>query len=220
VRPIRTAIVIMLMAVIAGSPAYAGKASFGFRAGVNISNASNIPDYWEESIDSKTGITAGAFFNYALNENFSLQPELLYTQKGFGGSLVDDVVELAVSLDYFELPILAKYAFSAGKKFRPVLFAGPSFAYCSSSTLTISTWILSADIDFSSLTHTTDFGMVLGTGFDYETSGGTIIFDMRFTYNFTKVILSGDFEINGDTETIEEDDFTNYGLSITVGLGF
>lgn len=219
-RTIRTAIVFLLLAMIAGSSANAADVSFGFKAGVNISSAANVPDYWEESIDSKAGVTAGAFINFALSKNFSLQPELLYTQKGFGGTLVEDVVELELSLGYFELPLLAKYAFSAGKKFRPVLFAGPSFAYCSSSNLTVSTWIFSGDVDISSVTHTTDFGMVLGTGFDYETSGGTVIFDMRFTYDFTKVLVSGDFEINGETETIEEDDFTNYGLSIMVGLAF
>lgn len=219
-RTIRTAIVFVILAVIAGSSANAADISFGFKAGVNISSAANTPDYWEESIDSKAGITAGAFLNFALSKNFSLQPELLYTQKGFGGTLVEDIVELELSLGYFELPLLAKYAFSAGKKFRPVLFAGPSFAYCSSSTLTVSTWIFSGDVDISSVTHTTDFGMVLGTGFDYETSGGTIIFDMRFTYDFTKVLVSGDFEINGETETIEEDDFTNYGISLMVGLAF
>jgi hypothetical protein len=220
VRSIRSIIVMVLLVVIAGSPVYAGKTSFGIKAGLNMSNASNIPEGWEDSIEWKTGFTGGIFVNHALSDNFSLQPELLYTQKGFGGSLVEDVVELELSLGYFELPILAKYAFSPGNKFRPVLFAGPSFAYCSSSTLTISTWILSADVDFSSLTHVTDFGVVLGGGFDYEAGTGTLLVDARLTWDFTKVILSGDFEINGETETIEADDFTNYGLSFTLGYAF
>ncbi len=219
-RSIRTLIVIITLIAIAGSSAYAGRTSFGIKAGLNMSNASNVPEDWDESIEWNSGFTGGVFVNHALSDNFSLQPELLFTQKGFGGSLVDDVVELVLSLDYFELPILAKYAFSAGKKFRPTLFAGPTFAYCSSSELTLSTWIFSADIDFSSLTHTTDFGIVLGGGFDYDTGGGTLIIDARLTWNFTKVILSGDFEINGETETIEADDFTNYGLSFTLGYAF
>jgi outer membrane immunogenic protein len=219
-RSIRTLIVIVILVAIAGSTAYAGKTSFGIKAGLNMSNASDVPKSWEDSIEWETGFTGGVFVNHALSDNFSLQPELLYTQKGFGGSLIEDVAELTLSLGYFELPILAKYAFSAGKKFRPTLFAGPTFAYCSSSELTFSTWIFSADIDFSSLTHVTDFGVVLGGGFDYEAGAGTLIVDARFTYNFTKVIVSGDFEINGDTETIEADNFTNYGLSLTFGYAF
>ena len=220
----RMLIVIMLLAIISGSHAYAGRTTFGLKVGISLSDVYNVAEGWDEEIDSKTGFTGGVFLNYALNENFSLQPELLFTQKGFGSALLDETdlfeLDLTVSLDYFEIPVLAKYAFSAGKKFRPALFAGPSFAYCSGSTLTFSSWILSGDIDFSSVTHVTDFGMVLGGGFDYALEKGTIVFDARFTCGFTNVIVIGDFEINGSTETIDEDDFKNYGLSFMLGYVF
>jgi opacity protein-like surface antigen len=215
---------ITLAFLTAGSPAFAGKTSIGIKAGINFSNAYGTPEGWDESIDWKSGITGGAFLNYAFNDNFSIQPELLYTQKGFGSALLDETdiieVDLTVSLDYFELPVLAKYSFSPGKSFRPVLFAGPSFAYCSGSELSVSSWIFSADIDFSSMTHTTDFGLVLGGGFDYALSNGTLVLDARFTWGFTNVILSGDFEIDGSTETIDEDDFKNYGISFMLGYVF
>ena len=208
--------------MISATGVTAGKTSFGIKVGINTSNAAGTPEGWDDSIEWKTGITAGAFVKFAINENFSLQPEILYTQKGFGSSLIDGIidVDMKVSLDYFELPFLARYAFSAGEKFRPVLFAGPSFAYCFGSTLTVSSWIFSGDVDISSITHTTDFGLVLGGGFDYAMDRGILIFDARFTYNVTKVILSGDFEINGETDTIDEDDFQNYGLSFTLGYAF
>jgi outer membrane protein W len=209
-----------LAVVISAAPAHAGKTSFGIKAGISTTNAYNVAEGWDDAIDWKTGLTGGVLINYAFNECFSLQPELLYTQKGFGRALLEDIIDLTVSLDYFELPVLAKYTFSPGKKFRPALFAGPSFAYCSSSTLTVSALILSADIDFSSLTHVTDFGLILGGGFDYSLENGTIVFDARFEWGMTNVIMSGDFEINGDTHTIDEDDFKNYGLSITLGYIF
>ena len=217
-------ITIVLLTVVSTSPAYAGKTTIGVKAGFNVSNVYGAPEYWDEATEGKAGFTGGAFLNYAFNDNFSLQPELLFTQKGFGGTLFDDIeffeIDMQVSLDYFELPVLAKYAFSADKKFRPTLFAGPSFAYCFGSELAVSWWLFSGNVDFSSVTHVTDFGVVLGGGFDYVLSRGTVVFDGRFTYGFTNVIVSGDFEINGDTETIEEDDFKNYGLSFTLGYVF
>ena len=215
-------IVVVLLTLVSITPVYAGKTTFGVKAGLSMSNAYDVAADWDESIDWKTGFTGGAFLNYAFNDNFSLQPEILFTQKGFGGTLFDDIVEIdmTLSLDYFELPVLAKYAFSADKKFRPTLFAGPSFAYCFGSELAVSWWLFSGNVDFSSVTHVTDFGVVLGGGFDYVLSRGTIVFDGRFTYGFTNVIVSGDFEINGDTKTIEEDDFKNYGLSFTLGYVF
>jgi hypothetical protein len=220
----RVIVVILLMNIVFTSQASAGSTRFGAKVGISTSNAYDVAEGWEDAIDWKTGLTAGAFLNYAFNDNFSLQPELLYTQKGFGSALLDETdffeADLTLSLDYFELPVLAKYAFSADRKFRPALFAGPSFAYCSSSTLKISSWIFSGDIDFSSLTHTTDFGLILGGGFDYVLEGGTLVFDVRLNYGLTNVIVSGDFEIDGSTETIEEDDFKNYSLSFTLGYIF
>lgn len=218
----RLILITILLTAVFVTPVYAGKTKFGVKAGFNMSNVSGGPEYWDEATEWKTGFTGGAFLNYSFNDNFSLQPEILFTQKGFGSALLEGIidVDLTVSLDYFELPVLAKYTFSADKRFRPTLFAGPSFAYCFGSTLTVSSWIFSGDLDFSSLTHTTDFGIVLGGGFDYVLDRGTVVFDARFNYGFTNVILSGDFEINGDTETIEEDDFKNYGLSFMIGYVF
>ena len=106
------------------------------------------------------------------------------------------------------------------KKFRPNIYAGPSVAFTLSSELEASALLFSAGIDFSSLTHVTDFGIVAGGGFDYSLGEGTLICDARFHMGFTNVILSGDFEINGSRQTIDEDDFKNIGFSIMVGYGF
>jgi outer membrane protein W len=214
----------VLAVSICARPAMAGKTSIGVKGGLNITNASGGPEEWNDTIEAIAGFTGGVFVNHMLNDKLSIQAELLYSQKGFNFALLDETdifeLDLTLNLDYFELPVLLKYAFSPEKKFRPVLFAGPSFAYCSASELTVTALGFSAGIDFSSLTHTTDFGMVLGGGFDYALSGGTLVFDTRFHYGFTHVILSGDFEINGDPQTIEEDDFTNYGLSFMLGYTF
>jgi len=219
-RITRMLLAVVLAAAISAAPARASETRFGIKAGISTTNAYNVAEGWDDAIDWKTGLTGGILVNYAFNECFSLQPELLYVQKGFGSVLLEDYIDLTVSLDYFELPVLAKYTFLPGKKFRPALFAGPSFAYCSSSTLTVSALIFSADIDFSSLTHVTDFGFILGGGFDYELENGTIVVDARFDWGLTNVIMSGDFEINGDIHTIDEDDFKNYGLSVTLGYVF
>jgi hypothetical protein len=79
--------------------------------------------------------------------------------------------------------------------------------------------MLSAEIDFSDLTHVTDFGLVAGGGFDYALGKGVLVFDARFQIGFTNVILSGDFEIDGSTQTIDEDDFKNFGFAFMVGYG-
>mgnify|MGYP000099022655 CR=1 FL=1 len=36
---------------------------------------------------------------------------------------------------------------------------------------------------------------IVGTGFDYVLDRGTVTLDARFTWGFTNVIMSGDFEV-------------------------
>jgi outer membrane protein W len=216
-------LVVVLLICIAG-PAAAGKMSYGAKVGMTLFNITQTPAEWEQEQLFKAGFTGGVFMNYALNENFSIQPELLYTQKGVKGSLdlweEIIVVDLKASFDYIELPLLAKYTFVPEKKFRPFVYGGPAFAYTLGSELTLSAFGFSADVDFSDLTHVTDFLFIAGAGFDYPLGRGALLFDVRFQYGFTNVILSGDFEVDGSTQTIDEDDFKNYGFAFMVGYGF
>lgn len=220
----RIILVALLAAAAAAPAARAGATRFGLKAGITVTNAYDVAEGWDDALDWRTGLTAGIFVNHAINENLSIQPELLYTQKGFGSTLLDEgdwfESDVILSLDYFELPVLAKYSFSPGKRLRPMIYAGPGFAYCFGSDLELTAWILSGTVDFSSVTHTTDFLGIVGTGFDYVMDKGTITLDARFTWGFTNVIVSGDFEIDGSTETIDEDDFKDYGLSVMLGYTF
>jgi outer membrane protein W len=215
-------IVAIILAVSISNVAIAGEISYGVKTGLIMSNLTQTPKEWNEAKSYKAGFTGGVFLNYAFNESFSLQPELLYTMKGVRSNLYDGLVsvDMTASFDYIELPVLAMYTFSSSRNFKPRIFAGPSFAYTVSSEIGVSAWIFSTSVDFSSLTHVTDFGLVAGAGFGYDLGKGTITFDARYELGFTNVIMSGDFEINGSTQTISEDDFKNCGFAFLVGYGF
>lgn len=211
-----------VLASAAGNAAAAGEISFGAKAGIIVSSITQTPEDWEQDKAYKTGFTGGVFMNYAFNERFAVQPELLYTQKGVRDNLYDGLilVDLEAHFDYLELPVLAIYTFSPKSKPRPFVYGGPSFAYCIGSELEVSASIFSVGIDFSDLTHVTDFGLVAGGGLDYPVGNGSLLLDARFHLGFTNVILSGDFEINGSTHTIDEDDFKNFGFNLMLGYVF
>ncbi len=197
----------------------AGEISYGAKVGVMVANLTQTPEEWEQDKSSKSGFTGGIFLNYAFDEHFSLQPELLYTEKGVCDNLYDGFIsiDLTASFDYVELPVLAIYTFTEEGGFRPFLYGGPNVSFTIGSELELSASILSATVDFSNLTHVTDFGFVAGGGFEYPFGKGSLLFDARFQLGFTNVILSGDFEINGSTQTIDEDDFKNYGFAFMLG---
>jgi hypothetical protein len=195
--------------------------TFGAKAGIIMSNLTETPESWDDAKSYKAGFTGGIFMNYAFNGIFSIEPEMLYTMKGVKGNLYDGIVsvDVAADLDYFELPLLGVFTLRDGKKLKPRVYAGPSFAYTLGSTLDISVWLANASVDISSLTHKTDFGVVAGAGFDYTLGKGTLTFDVRYQRGFTNVIMTGDLYINGSRQTISGDDFKNYGFAFMVGYG-
>ncbi len=217
----RTVIALALV-MLCATASFAGEISFGPKAGLAISNVTGVPKEWEDDKSFVPGFAGGVALNYAFNESFSLQPELLYVGKGVGGNLYEGIISVDVTADlsYVEIPVLARYAFLPGKSFRPCVFAGPAVAYCIGSELDFSAGFLSADVDIGSLTHVSDFSLVAGAGFECPIGGHRLTFDARFERGFTNVIMSGDFEVNGSVQTIDVDDFKNYGFVFMAGYMF
>jgi hypothetical protein len=221
----RRHLLILVFALVAWSAAtsVAGEMSIGAKVGLIASNVTGIPDEWASAeMSYKTGFIGGIVLNYAIDDAFSLQPELLYTSKGFTGNLYDGIIAVDVtpSVDYLELPVLAKYTFSRGGKFRPCVFAGPSLAYEVQSKLKISVGPLGWSIDISDLTHDTEFGLVAGAGFGYRTDRGLLTFDARYQRGFTNIIKSVDFSVLGSAQTMSFDDYKNYGFAFMAGYQF
>lgn len=100
----------------------------GLKGGLNLANVSGDD---VEDTDSRLGFAIGGFIAYSINEQFSLQPEIYYTSKGFKlkekGSESDVDYEVSysgegsVSLNYLEIPVLGVFAVTKNIN----LFAGP-----------------------------------------------------------------------------------------------
>lgn len=118
----------ILLASISVAEAQTG---FGIRGGGNYSNL--VGDLQNESrYENKVGFHAGVFLNFpVVDQFFSIQPELIYSQKGFKNSeeefsiLGQDYKRTGkVNYNYLDLPVLAKI--SAG----PIYFeGGPQASY-------------------------------------------------------------------------------------------
>ena len=106
---------------------------FGIKGGMNVSSVSSDASLQDKG--SKIGFNAGVFMNAPIATNFSIQPELIYTQYGdkysqtgqtvLEGStlLTNQTVSNARHLDYVALPIMLQY--NATPAF--YLEAGPEF---------------------------------------------------------------------------------------------
>jgi hypothetical protein len=215
-------ILVALFVVSSAAVSLAGEVSFGVKGGLITTNVTGIPEEWEDAQSYRTSFSGGVFLNYAFDEALSLQPELLYVPKGFSGTLYDGFIDVDASprFEFLEVPVLLKYTFVTGGKLRPCVFAGPSIGFAMSSKLKISVGWLSSSVDISSVTNSTDFGVVAGAGVAYETSYGLLTFDARYQRGFTNIIESAELDIKGSMQTISVDEFKHYGFAFMAGIQF
>jgi hypothetical protein len=103
-----------------------GQFSLGVKAGANVSNVWDAQG--EDFVaESKLGAVGGVFFAVPIGEYLGVQPEILFSQKGFKGegNLFGFAYTFTRTTSYLDVPILLQ--------FKPIegfsLLAGPQFSY-------------------------------------------------------------------------------------------
>lgn len=166
--------------------------SFGFKAGATnstfkgdaVSSLNNILDYTNGAVSTKslTGFYAGGFANIPVADNFSFEPGLYYSQKGYvlNGELNLKGLEFAginakasLRSSYIDLPLLLKAKFDGLE-----VFAGPQFSYLAQSNLRTTAGLLGVNLLDKSIDVTNQFNR-----WDAAITGG-------LAYNFSKNIAA------------------------------
>ncbi len=99
---------------------------FGLKAGLNYSNV------WDENgqdfrADGKAGFVGGAFLGIPIGTYLGIQPEVLFSQKGFKGSgtLIGSSYDFSRTTSYLDIPLLVQLKPS---EFLTIVL-GPQFSY-------------------------------------------------------------------------------------------
>lgn len=85
--------------------------SAGLKAGVNLSSLKG-DGYSDTDQKSSMGLAIGGLVNYAINEKFSIQPELFFSQEGTQWKSSDE--EQKNRLNYLNIPVLLQYRDPSG----------------------------------------------------------------------------------------------------------
>ncbi|WP_298121052.1 porin family protein [Flavobacterium sp.] len=105
--------------------------TFGLKVG---SNFSNVYDSEGEDFvaDGKFGLAAGAFVVIPLGKIFGIQPEILYSQKGFKstGTFLGQSYEMTRTTHFIDVPVLLSIK---PVEYVSILF-GPQFSYLMKQT--------------------------------------------------------------------------------------
>ena len=98
----------------------------GLKAGINYSNVWDSDDQ-EFDADGKVGFAGGAFLSIPLGKYFGVQPEVLYSQKGFqaDGVLLGNTYSMKRTMNYLDIPLQLQIK---PAEFLTIL-AGPQFAF-------------------------------------------------------------------------------------------
>jgi hypothetical protein len=173
------------LGLVAGTFAFAQTSpTFGIKAGVNVSS---ISDDGYDDTKSKVGFSGGLFLNAPLSEQFSIQPEVMYSQLGaktdytFAGTTFANELKL----DYITVPVM--FQFRATPAF--YIEAGPEFGFLVSAknkTTVSNNNGSGSDVDeldkdaFNSF----NMGAALGLGFDITPNFGV---NARYIAGFSDV---------------------------------
>lgn len=199
--------------------------SVGPKAGINLTQQKFTSEYKV----FRKGFVGGVMLKYEANKVFSLQPELLFAQKGVhtaedGEDFHDKL------LNYIELPVLAKIL--VGKdEINFYINAGPYTAFLISGRTSYSKTkiVLGADvvlednspIDFDEdhKQNRLDFGLSMGLGLGLEVGNtGRLIIDLRWDIGFPETYEGVDPAFPGIF--ISQEETMNRALGITIGYLF
>ncbi len=192
----RVVLIAMLLVFAVSAVTYAGGGitAKGVKAGINL--ATHGGGDADEHHKNRTAFIGGGFLTYALMNMLVVQPEVLFSMKGYkwehGGS------KWTGKYNYLEIPILFKYQIPMEGSIRPNLFAGPAPAFLLSAE---EEWEYSdhngigftngddhsGTTDVKDDTNSFDFGLIFGGGVDIDMGSGMLVFDVRYNLGLTKI---------------------------------
>ena len=166
----------------------------GFSSWVNMSEL----DYEELQnkpleVASYNGIQVSMVNNFRIGGIFSIQPELVFSQKGY--RYKEDAPEYNTFVsNYLELPVMMEVGIPLGNSVQLFADLGPNVSYLLSAREKVfdlhTNQFSTQEVDFSlrDELERLDFGVNLGGGFSFRFRRSKITFDARYNIGFNDIM--------------------------------
>lgn len=167
------------LGIVLGTMAFAQSTAgprFGIKAGGNLSDLTNL-----DREKSKIGFYAGVFMNAPISSEFSIQPEVVYSQQGAKFKDFGNVTDLKKNLGYINVPVMVQY--NATPDF--YLEAGPEFGFLVDAQDKGKVNGVSYKSSGTDGLNTFNFGMGLGAGYRFTPN---LSINARYTAGFTNIV--------------------------------
>ncbi|MET3027947.1 porin family protein [Flavobacterium sp. UW10123] len=211
----KSKLIICALFMCAGVMAQTEKVKLGVKAGLNISSLT----FDENELDSssKTGFTAGLMAEIPLAKNFSVQPELLYSQQGMKLSYSDPEVQNShykstIALNYLNIPVMLKYYVAKGLSIQ----AGPQVGILLKANNKYQDNFLGYDnhekMDLKDYSNGVDASVNFGLGYQFS----NFYADARYNLSYANVFK----DVTANTNYVINSDMKNKVFQITIGYFF
>lgn len=170
----------------------------GPRIGATFANAKvdgdNEPDF-----DNRTSVLFGGVMELGLGDNFAIQPEASYIQRGFDGG-DDGLLDLAptLTLNYLDIGGLIKLKTGSSEQLSAYLGAGPSYSYLLSGEI----GGLEIDFDEDETFNRGDWTANFAAGVQLPLGKSYLFVDVRYLLGLTDVNENEDVEVRNRSYAI------------------
>jgi hypothetical protein len=178
--------ILLSIGLLSSISSFAQHINYGAAAGVNISNMrgdavknmQQLLNFTNGIVSTKavTGYYAGGFVNIPVGNNFSVEPALYYTAKGYqlngsysvkGIDILSANATAKLNSSYIDMPVLLKANFNGLQ-----VFAGPQVSYLTGASLIATAGIagfnlLNSKMDVSKQFNKWDIGFTAGVGYQF-----------------------------------------------------
>ncbi len=177
---------------------------FGAKLGLNLATVTNY-----DNAKMKTGFHVGGVAEFEITEQFTFQPEIVFSMQGVkinnGVEGVGGLDDSRLKLNYINVPLIAKYYVTEALSIQ----AGPQIGFLMSANYAESAFggVSDTDLDVKDDKNSIDYGVDFGVG--YKMDFGLFI-DARYNLGLADIFK------DNPTDTT----FKNNVISISVGYFF
>ncbi|MFW6080031.1 MAG: porin family protein [Gemmatimonadota bacterium] len=208
-----------LFAFAVQQPLSAQSITLGAKAGATFATVGG-DEAVSDAASNRTGLSFGATAEFGVSPLLSIQPELLFVQKGaeFADS---DFGDATFNFNYLEIPVLAKISVPSAGLASPYLYVGPSISFQSGCSISSEDQGVSAELDCDNdlvdiPTNSVDFGFLGGVGLGVGMGPGEVAVDVRYNLGLADVVDTPEGE---DVTSIKNRAFgVSLGYAVSLGM--
>ena len=200
----RTPAIVLALAILCASSAFAQGIGKGVRGGLNVATTTTSGDNGDAAPDWLLRGVVGGFIVWPVTSWLVLQPEVLYAMKG--AKQEEFGLESKLLLDYIEVPVLARVSRGSPGTRTWYLTAGPAFGWLARAKARADFGGATEEIDLKDDVKSYDIGLAAGGGVEF----GSILVDARYTHGLSDI----------DKDTSDDVKVRNRAVSLTVGFRF